>query len=113
VTVPAWIIVPLHPVAADVRRRIALAVEFGPVTTARLASVLAGQRHRVVVVLLSGLACVLLRRGNDRYTEALARAGLDVICIDPLGTASVVRRVAGDSPTTRCPCPSRVPAGAA
>jgi hypothetical protein len=112
-TVPAWILIPFHPAAADVRSRIALAAEFGPVTTTHLAVTLAGQRHRISVVLLGGLACVLLRRGDARVTDALAQAGLDLISIDPLGTASVVRRVAGDVHPTRCPCPSRVSAGAA
>ena len=111
-TVPAWTLIPLHPAAADVRRRILLAAEFGPVTTTCLAGVLAGQHHHIRMALLGGRACVLLRRGDDRFAEAIARAGLDVICIDPLGTASVVRRFAGDIHPTRCPCPSRVPAGA-
>lgn len=112
-TVPAWTLIPLHPACVDVRRRIALAAEFGPVTTTRLAVVLAGQRHHVRVVLLGGRACVLLGRSDDRFVDALAQAGLDLICITPLGAASVVRRVAGDVHPTRCPCPSRVSAGAA
>ena len=111
-TVPARILIALHPTAADVRRRIAIAAEFGPITATRLAGVLAGRHYRIGVVLLGGRACVLLSHGDDHFAAALARAGLDLIYIDPLGSAYVVRRVAGDSPTTRCSSPSRVPAGA-